>query len=99
MNRVAVKPELLRWAISRSGRPDDDIIHRFPKYPEWEDGSHSPTLKQIEKFSKVTRTPIGFLFLPTPPVDRVPIPDRARDSDHDELTATAPRRSGRGRQA
>lgn len=52
-----------------------DLQKRFPKLDEWESESLQPTLKQIEKFAKATRTPVGFLFLSEPPEDRVPIPD------------------------
>ena len=34
-----------------------------------------PTLRQLEEFSKAMHVPIGFLFLPAPPVEAVPIPD------------------------
>jgi Zn-dependent peptidase ImmA (M78 family) len=74
--RVAVKPELLRWARERAGFELAALAKRFPQLPEWESGDARPTLKQLEKFAKATYAPIGFLFLPEPPpVEQVPIPD------------------------
>lgn len=75
MNRVRVRSELLRWARERSGLSIDTLRRRFPKLAAWEQGAAQPTLKQLEDFAKATFTPVGFLFLNTPPVERVPIPD------------------------
>ncbi len=75
MNRVEVKPELLRWARERAGLDVDALARRFPKLPAWESGDLHPTLKQLEGFAKATFTPVGFLFLDEPPEERVPIPD------------------------
>ena len=75
MNRVEVKPELLRWARERAGFSVDALARRFPRLEAWERGDPHPTLKQLEGFAKATFTPIGFLFLQEPPVERVPIPD------------------------
>ncbi|RIK83784.1 MAG: DNA-binding protein [Planctomycetota bacterium] len=72
---VAIKPELIRWAVARSGLPRDDLTKSFPKLAEWESGETSPTLKQLEKFAKKTMTPFGFMFLEEPPVEELPIPD------------------------
>lgn len=73
--RVEVKSELLRWARERSGLGLEALVDRFPRLPAWERGEAEPTLKQLEGFAKATHTPIGYLFLPEPPVERVPIPD------------------------
>ncbi|MEX2582458.1 MAG: ImmA/IrrE family metallo-endopeptidase [Gemmatimonadota bacterium] len=78
MNRVEVKPELLRWARERAGLGVDALARRFPKLPAWESGEVHPTLKQLEGFAKATFTPVGFLFLDEPPEERVPIPDFRR---------------------
>ena len=75
MSRVTVKPKLLRWARERAGRSVGSLSKRFPKLDLWERGEVSPTLKQLEGFAKATHTPIGFFFLPEPPIERVPIPD------------------------
>jgi Zn-dependent peptidase ImmA (M78 family) len=75
MNRVEVKPELLRWARERAGLSADDLAGRFPRIEAWEEGDVHPTLKQLERFAKATFIPVGYLFLEEPPVERVPIPD------------------------
>lgn len=75
MVRVEVKPELLRWAYERAGFAPTAVAERFPRLEAWERGDAQPTLKQLEAFAKATHTPIGYLFLPEPPVEKVPIPD------------------------
>lgn len=75
MNRVDVKPELLRWARDRAKLSDEVLERRFPKFPAWESRELRPTLKQLEAFARATYTPIGFLFLSAPPVEELPIPD------------------------
>jgi Zn-dependent peptidase ImmA (M78 family)/transcriptional regulator with XRE-family HTH domain len=75
MMRVDVKPELLRWARERAGLDLGEMAQRLPRLPAWERGEARPTLIQIERFARITHTPVGFLFLQEPPVERVPIPD------------------------
>lgn len=75
MNYVAVKPTLLRWAQKRSGQSIQSLYKKIPKLKLWETGEAKPTLKQLEKFAKTVHTPIGYLFLDKPPVEKVPIPD------------------------
>ena len=77
MIRVAVKPELLRWARERSGLAQEDLAarSRFGKLPEWESGRTKPTLKQVEAFADAVHIPVGYLFLEAPPEETVPIPD------------------------
>lgn len=73
--RVQIAPALLRWACTRAGVTVEGLVGRFPKLPAWLEGSTQPTLKQLERFARTTRTPVGYLFLPAPPVEEVPIPD------------------------
>ncbi len=75
MSRVPATPNLLRWARERAGYSIDELTRRFPKIEAWERGEVQPTFRQLEAFGKATHTPIGFLFLPEPPVESVPIPD------------------------
>ena len=81
MNRVAVEPEVLRWARRRSRR--DDLDRRFPKLEAWEREEVKPTLKQLEAFARATRTPIGYLFLSEPPLEVLPIKDFRTMGDKD----------------
>ena len=78
MFRVAIKPELIRWARERSGKDLRTLKRPFPNLPNWEAGTVQPTLKQLEKFATKTYTPIGYLFSSEPPIERIPIPDFRR---------------------
>jgi Zn-dependent peptidase ImmA (M78 family) len=73
--RVEVKPELLSWARERAGLRLATLAPRFPRLEAWERGDEHPTFKQLESFAKATHAPVGYLFLPEPPVEHVPIPD------------------------
>ncbi len=73
--RVDVRPELLRWAVERSGKHFAEYEGRFPRLEAWVRREGAPTLKQLESFARATHTPVGYLFLPAPPEERVPIPD------------------------
>jgi len=74
MQRVAVKPEMLQWARRRAGLSIDDLS-AFPKLGEWERGERQPTFRQLENYAKRTYTPFGYMFLPEPPAEKLPIPD------------------------
>src|SRR5260370_42384655 len=74
-NRVSIKPELIRWAIKRSGLPFGELVERFPNLEQWQLGDKQPTLKKLEEFAPRTMTPFVYLFLPEPPVEKLPLPD------------------------
>lgn len=74
MSRVAVKKDVLRWAVDRSGRTFATLQRKFPKIRKWETGESQPTLRQLESLAKATLTPLGFFFLSAPPEERLPIP-------------------------
>jgi len=80
-SRAPIRPELLRWACARAGYETRDLTPRFPHLAEWESGAKQPTIKQIEAFARATHTPFGFLFLPEPPQEPLPIPDFRTVSD------------------
>ena len=66
---------MLRWARERAGLDAHELARRLPGLADWERGEKQPTLKQLEAFSKVTHVPFGYLFLTSPPEERMPIPD------------------------
>jgi Zn-dependent peptidase ImmA (M78 family)/transcriptional regulator with XRE-family HTH domain len=75
MTRVKVKPEMLVWARERAGLETNDLERRFPKINAWETEEIQPTIKQLEDFARAVHVPFGYLFLPAPPDEPLPIPD------------------------
>lgn len=75
MIRVAVNPDLLRWARERADLSQEELTKKFAKLSSWETGEVQPTLKQLEAFARAVHVPVGYLFLSAPPEEAVPIPD------------------------
>jgi Zn-dependent peptidase ImmA (M78 family) len=75
MTRIPVNPELLTWARQRAGLDALMLEGRFPKLHDWEAGKLQPTLRQLEEFARAVHVAVGYLFLPAPPQESLPIPD------------------------
>lgn len=73
--RAPVRPQMLVWARERSLLAPDYLHGRFKHLAAWEEGTRQPTFKQLEEFALATHTPIGYLFLPEPPDEPLPLPD------------------------
>lgn len=75
MTRVPVPPEMLTWACERAGYDVEHFSQKIPQLNSWIKNKRHPTLKQLEKLAHVTHTPFGYLFLPKPPKESLPVPD------------------------
>jgi len=79
MTTALISPTVLRWARERAQLDPErlaEITHVNPeKLLLWEDGETKPTFKQAQDLAKALHIPFGFLFLPTPPEETLPIPD------------------------
>ena len=74
-SHVSINPALLTWARERSGADVFVLEGRFPKLAAWEAGDAQPTLKQLEDFARAVHVPIGYLFLPEPVRETLPVTD------------------------
>lgn len=79
MSEALVNPEILRWARERAAMSvvvlADKLKTSAEKLVAWESGDKSPSFAQAEAFADKVHVPFGFLFLPAPPEDKLPIPD------------------------
>lgn len=75
MTRVAIHPEMFRWARERAGLDSFALATRFKRLEAWEAGKVQPTVRQLEDYARATHAPVGYFFLPEPPVEVLPIPD------------------------
>ena len=75
MSGIAVAAPVLTWAQRRSGRADDEIRKEFSDWDKWLSFEKKPSFAQVEKVADFTRVPLGYFFLPVPPIEKLPIPD------------------------
>ncbi|MBI1745379.1 MAG: ImmA/IrrE family metallo-endopeptidase [Acidobacteria bacterium] len=78
---AAVQPQLLRWARERVPLTTAALAKKVglkeERVIEWE-ATGKLTLAQLEKVAGKTYTPVGYLFLPIPPREDLPIADFRR---------------------
>ncbi len=75
MSEALIAPSTLIWARQRAHLTIDRIAQKFAKIELWERGEARPTFAQAQKLATYLQVPFGYLFLPTPPIEELPIPD------------------------
>ena len=77
--QVTIKPEVLRWARERVSLAPAELARGMG----WKSTTHIDrgeatgelSLSHLERLAVRTHTPVGYFFLPEPPVDRLPVAD------------------------
>lgn len=72
---VLITPQLLAWAMARSGKEFDVLVNAVPQIPKWIAGTAKPTYPQLENFARSTYVPLGSLFLTEPPEENLLVTD------------------------
>lgn len=71
---IDVNPAIILWAIDRAGYKLDELVERIPNVLKWISKEKKPTVRQLEDFSRKVYLPFGYLLLPEPPNESLPIP-------------------------
>ncbi len=74
VQRVNINTDLIQWAILRAGYSLDEYLDKKPKVKEWLDATALPTVKQLESFTQNVHVPFGYMFLQSPPTEKIDIP-------------------------
>lgn len=65
--QIPITPALLTWARERAGISREDVIQKFKKFAEWEEGESFPTYSQLEQIAETLKVPVAVFFFPSPP--------------------------------
>ncbi len=57
-----LNPEIVNWAVKRSGLSEDYLPNKYPKYNQWLDGTWNPTVKQLKEVANVLHVRLCELF-------------------------------------
>lgn len=76
--KISLQPTILRWARTRARLSVDVLAQKMHVKPQrvidWEENGEL-SFKQAEKLANITHTPFGYLYLPEPPQEALPIND------------------------
>ncbi len=80
-----INPQMLSWAQERAEVSVEELSGITGAAPEkiqrWLTGQDKPTFMQAQKLANQLYIPFGYLFLPYPPDESVPLPDLRTVSD------------------
>ena len=75
---ITLQPSVLRWARERAGLDREQLAANLKlqtqDIAEWEHSGRI-TFNEVDDLAKHTYTPVGYLYLPEPPDDSLPIAD------------------------
>lgn len=71
-NVVKIQSNLIRWAVERSGLSLADFP---PAVEDWIAEKKLPTFKKLQEFARKAMVPFGYLFLDSPPIETIAMPD------------------------
>mgnify|MGYP000921574298 FL=1 len=69
-----INKEIIEWAILREGNSLEEFYAKNPNVESWIKGDKKPTVKQLESFTHKVHVPFGYMFLPQPPNETIPLP-------------------------
>lgn len=69
-----INKKLIEWAIVRNGNSLEEFYAQNPNVESWIKGEKFPTVKQLENFTHKVHVPFGYMFLPQPPNETIPLP-------------------------
>jgi transcriptional regulator with XRE-family HTH domain len=78
-DQAFITPAVFRWAIDRARSNPEKLARKLNKTPSavisWTEGKTRPTFAQAQKVADTLHVPFGYLFLPEPPDERLPLGD------------------------
>lgn len=69
-----INKKIIEWAVIRNGDNPEEFYALNPNVESWIKGEKSPTVKQLESFTHKVHVPFGYMFLPHPPEETIPLP-------------------------
>lgn len=72
--KINIDAGILLWAIDRAGFDSEEYLLNKPRVQKWINQESQPTVKQLEQFANRVHIPFGYLLLPQPVEEEVPIP-------------------------
>lgn len=93
MTEAFINPQLLTWARERHHLSLDAAAQKLhislETLESWERGETRPTIRKAQDLAQRLRVPFGYLYLSSPPDEKLPLPDLRTINDQPPLPPSA----------